>query len=57
MDETETETDAVEALETRNNTLSGTGEAWSAERTSSTWSSWHKSLANVSNPRDTRSPE
>ena len=32
MDKTETETDAVETLETRDDALPGTGEAWSAKR-------------------------
>jgi hypothetical protein len=47
MDETETETNAVETLETWDNALSGIGEAWSAKRTSGTWSRRYKSLANV----------
>ena len=57
MDQTETKTDIVETLETGNNTLPRTGEAWRTHRTSRTWSSWNQSLAYVPNPCDTRSPE
>jgi group II intron reverse transcriptase/maturase len=57
MDQTETTTDVVETLETGNNALSGTDEAWSTERTSGAWSRRHQSLAHVPNPCDTRSSE
>ena len=57
MDATETETDAVETLETRDDALPGTGETWSTTGTSRTWSRWDKSLAHVPDTRDKRSPE
>ena len=57
MGSTETETDAVETLETGNDALPGIGETWSTTGTSCTRSRWNKSLAHVPDTRDKRSPE
>jgi hypothetical protein len=57
VDTTETETDAGETLEAGNDMLPGIGETWRTPGTSCTWSRWNKSLAQVPDNRDKRSPE
>ena len=57
MAETQTATDAVEALETRHYPFPRTCPIGDIQRTGKTECRWKKSLAYVPYPRDERSPE